>query len=71
MKGFTTLTECKVARISEQYAKRKNISTDNAMRIFLASNTYEILSDIETGVYLEVFEFVYDMFLEELGEGSR
>jgi hypothetical protein len=22
----------------------------------------------ETGLYLEVFEFVYDMFLEEMGE---
>jgi len=27
-----------------------------------------VLNDPETGVYLEVFEFVYDMFLEEMGE---
>ena len=38
------------------------------MKLFLGSTTYRILNDVETGVYLEVFEFVYDMFLEEMGE---
>jgi len=38
------------------------------MEQFLGSATYRVLNDAETGIYLEVFEFVYDMFLEEMGE---
>lgn len=68
MKGFPFLVDSKTARISEAYAERKGISIDNAMKIFLGSTTYHVLNDAETGLYLEVLEFVYDMFLEELGE---
>ena len=68
MKGFKFLVDSKVARISEAFANRKGISQDEAMKLFMGSATYRTLNDAETGVYLEVFEFVYDMFLEELGE---
>ena len=30
--------------------------------------TYRALYEVETGLYLEVFEYVYDMFLEEKGK---
>ena len=68
MKGFSFLVDSKAARICEVYANRKDITIEEAMKIFFRSTTYRVLNDAETGVYLEVFEFVYDMFLEEMGE---
>ena len=68
MKGFRFLVDSKATRISETYAQRKGISLESAMEQFLGSATYRVLNDVETGIYLEVFEFVYDMFLEEMGE---
>jgi len=68
MKGYKFLVDSKIARISEAYAARKNISIDEAMKLFLASITYRVLNDEETGLYLEVLEYVYDMFLDEMGE---
>ena len=68
MKGFRFLVDSKATRISEAYAQRKGISLESAMEQFLGSATYRVLNDAETGIYLEVFEFVYDMFLEEMGE---
>ena len=68
MKGCRFLVDSKATRICEDFARRKSISQDEATKIFLASATYRVLNDSETGVYLEVFEFVYDMFLEEMGE---
>ena len=68
MKCFRYLVDSKAARISEAYAQRKAVPTEAAIEQFLGSSTYRALSDAETGMYLEVFEFVYDMFLEEMGE---
>jgi hypothetical protein len=68
MKGFEFLVDSKTARISEDFSKRKSISLEEAIRRFLSSGTYKALKNSETGLYLEVFECVYDMFLEELGE---
>ena len=68
MIGQQFLTETKIAQISQEYAKMKKISTDDAMRKFLNSTTYKILSDPETGLYLEMFEYVYEEFLRETGE---
>jgi len=70
VKGFPFLVDSKTARISEAYASKKGISIDEAMKTFLGSSTYRVLSDSDTGVYLEVLEFVYDMFLEEMGEDT-
>jgi hypothetical protein len=66
MKGFRFLVDAKTARISESYAQEKSISPDDAMKFFLASSTYRILNDKDSGIYLEVYEYVYDMFLEEM-----
>ena len=68
MKGFRFLVDSKAARISEAYATRKKLTLEDAMKAFLGSATYRVLNDEKTGIYLEVFEFVYDMFLEEIGE---
>ena len=68
MRGYGYLVDSKAARISEAFASRRGISIDDAMKLFFGSATYRVLNDAETGVYLEVFEFVYDMFLEEMGE---
>lgn len=38
------------------------------MKLLFTSKTYQALIDIETGIYLEMFEYVYDMFLEEMRE---
>lgn len=68
MKGFRFSVDSKAARICEAYSKAKSISTEEAMRLFFASATYRVLNNPETGVYLEMLEFVYDMFLEEMEE---
>ena len=68
MKGFRFLVDSKTTRISEAYAYRRRISVEAAMKQFLGSATYRVLNNEETGVCLEVLEFVYDMFLEEMGE---
>jgi|GEM_PF-1203440 len=57
-----------VARASVEYARQKNISKDEALRIFLGSATYRALSDTETGLCYEMFEAIYELFLEEMGE---
>jgi hypothetical protein len=67
IKGFELLVDTKVTRVSETYAKRENISIEEAMRLFYASKTYEVLNDDETGLFLEMFEYVYDTFLYEKG----
>ena len=68
MKGLRFLVDSKTARISETFAQRKNIVLDEAIQLFFGSTTYRLLNIAETGIYLEVFEYVYDMFLEEMGE---
>jgi len=68
VKGYGFLVDSKASRISEAYSHKKGVSIDEAMKLFINSATYRVLNDAETGVYLEVFEFVYNMFLEEMGE---
>lgn len=67
MKGFSYLVDSKSARICESYADKSGMAIDDAMKLFLSSATFRVLNNAETGVYLEVYEFVYDMFLEEMG----
>ena len=68
MKGFRYLVDSKSTRICAAFAAKKGISTERAMELFFASATYRALNNPETGLYLEVFEFVNDMFLEEMAE---
>jgi hypothetical protein len=66
MKGQYYLMDSKVARTSKLYAEEADMSIDEAMQIFIDSATYAALLDQETGVCLESFESIYDMFLREL-----
>ena len=68
MKGSRHLIDSKIARISKTYADKKNITIDTAMALFIGSQIYKLLLSDENGLYLEVFEYVYDLFLEERGE---
>jgi hypothetical protein len=68
MKGYKFLVDSKTARISEIYSQKKEISVEEAMVLFIGSKTFKVLNNAETGIYLEVLEFVYDMFLEEMGD---
>ena len=56
------------ARVSVEYANKMNVSRDEALQIFFGSATYRALIDVETGLCFEMFEAIYDMFLEEMGE---
>ena len=57
-----------VARVGVEYAKKMNISQDEALRCFIGSATYRALINVETGLCYEMFEAVYEMFLEEMEE---
>lgn len=40
------------------------------MKLLFTSKTYQALIDIETGIYLEMFEYVYGMFFGR-NEGNK
>jgi len=67
MKDTHVVIAADVTRVSMEYARLKKISQDEAMRIFLGSATYRALNEPETGLCFEMFEAIYDMFLEEVG----
>ena len=67
MKDHKTIVATDVTRISVEYAKRMDLSEDEALRLFLGSATYKALINIETGLCYEMFDAIYDMFLEEMG----
>ena len=68
MKDCKVVIATDVARVSVDYAKKKNISKDEALKCFLGSTTYRVLSDLETGLCFEMYDAIYEMFLEEMGE---
>ena len=68
MKDCKVIIATDVTRVSTGYAKKMKITEDEAMRIFLASATYRALINVETGLCFEMFEAIYDMFLEEMGD---
>lgn len=41
------------------------ITMERAMELFFMSNTFENLSDVETGLYLEGSTYIYDLFKRE------
>ena len=66
MKGHKVIVATDVSRISVEYAKRMNISEDEALQIFLGSATYRALINTETGLCYEMYDAIYEMFLEEM-----
>ena len=66
MKDYKVIVAMDTARISVAYAKKMNISEDEALRLFLGSITYRALIDVETGLCYEMRDAIYEMFLEEM-----
>jgi len=66
MIDYKVVVAADVARVSVEYAKKMGISEDEAMKIFLGSSTYRALINVETGLCYEMFEAIYEIFLEEM-----
>jgi len=66
MKNPDVMIAADATRISTEYAKLKGISQDEALRVFLASSTYQALNKVETGLCYEMFEAICEMFLDEV-----
>ena len=54
------------AQVTDTYAKEHNISVTDAIRIFIATKTYELLENPKSYLYLEAAPYVADMFSAEL-----
>jgi len=68
MKSPKTIIDFDVTQISSRYSKMKNIFPDEALALFLGSKTYKTLNNIETGLCYEMTDYIYEMFLEEMGD---
>jgi hypothetical protein len=66
MKDYKIIVAMDIARISVAYAKKMNISEDEALRLFLGSVTYRALINAETGLCYEMHDAIYEMFLKEM-----
>ena len=67
MKDHRVIVATDVSRISVAYAKKMGISEDEALHKFLGSATYRALINTETGLCYEMYEAIYELFLEEMG----
>lgn len=56
--------------IIELLSEKMNIDFDEAMNIFYTSVTFEKLSDIETGLYLESSAYIIGLLSDELKAGA-
>lgn len=63
------LIEYMIQDIVDMFATDQNIEYDEAMNKFYNSKVFEKLQDIETGLYLEIPEYVYDLFKDEMNFG--
>ena len=64
------LIEYQIQDIIEYILDNLKVEYDEAMRIFYASQTFDKLSDIETGLYLESSAYVYGIFQDEYNFGN-
>lgn len=51
-------------------ASEKKLDLDEAMRIFFNSETFEALSNPDTGMYIESPGYIYGILQEELRRGT-
>ncbi len=63
------MIEYNIQDIIEYIVDDLKIEYDEAMRILYASQTFDKLSDIETGLYLESSAYVYGIFQDERNFG--
>ena len=60
------------AEIAQKYADDKRIPHTEAIRLLLGTNTYKLLNDSESFLYLESVEYVLDMLAaEQTGDTER
>jgi len=60
------------AQVADGYAISQNISLTEAMRIFMTTKTYELLTNPKSFLYLEATPYVEDMLSAELsGDWER
>ena len=55
-----------VAQVVDAHAEKLNISVTDAIRLFLTTNTYELLTNPKSYLYLEAAPYVEDMLNAEL-----
>lgn len=63
------LVEYNIQDIIEYIVEDFRIEYDIAMQIFYNSQTFDKLTDIETGLYLESSAYVYGLFQDERNFG--
>ena len=54
------------AQVADTYAKKQNIPVTDAMRLFMTTKTYELLTNPKSYLYLEAAPYVEDMLNAEL-----
>ena len=54
------------AQVTDAYAEKLNIPVTDAMRMFMATKTYELLTNPKSYLYLESAAYVEDMLNAEL-----
>jgi hypothetical protein len=60
------------AQVADVYAEKQNISVTDAMRKFMETKTYELLTNPKSYLYLESAAYVEDMLNAELsGDWDR
>ena len=55
-----------VAQVADSYAEEKNITVTEAMRLFMTTKTYELLTSPKSFLYLESAAYIWDMLNAEL-----
>lgn len=64
------LIEYNIQDIIEYMVADSQIEYDEAMRLFYNSQTFDKLTDTETGLYLESAAYVYGIFQDERNFGK-
>lgn len=70
MKKQEQLVEYQIQDIIEYMVSELQIEYDKAMWIFYNSKTFDKLTDMETGLYLESPAYVYGIFQAEINFGD-
>lgn len=64
------LMEYSIQDIIEYIVKDLRIEYDKAMQLFYSSKTFDKLTDVDTGLYLESSAYVYTIFQDEINFGN-
>ncbi|MDR1676840.1 MAG: hypothetical protein LBS44_00425 [Deltaproteobacteria bacterium] len=54
------------AQVADSYAEKKSLPVTEAIRLFMATTTYELLANPKSFLYLEAAPYVEDMLDAEL-----